>query len=218
MMYDPRKTDSDMILKGTTTVGVICKDGVALATDTRVTMGSFIAHKRGKKVYQIDDHMAMTIAGGVADAQNVVNLLKVNAALFKIGNKRPMPINSAARLSAHILFSNRFYPLALQAIIAGVDTTGPHIFTLDPFGSVTEENKFFSTGSGSPVALGILEEGYKENITVKEAIPLVVRAVSAAMKRDAGSGDSFDVAVITKDGYKELDDESKAKYAPLSSQ
>lgn len=212
-MHDPRKVSSEMLLKGTTTVGVICRDGVALATDTRVTMGFFVAHKQGKKVYQIDDHIAMTIAGGVADAQNVVNLLKVNASLFKLIHKRPMPINSAARLSANILFSNRYYPLALQAIIAGVDMTGPRIFTLDPFGSVTEENKFFSTGSGSPVALGVLEGGYKENMTVAEAIPLVIKAVSTAMKRDAASGDSFDVAVITKDGYKELSDNDKAKYA-----
>ena len=216
-MFDRRKIESDMVLKGTTTVGVICKDGVTLATDTRVTMGFFIAHKQGKKVYKIDDHMAMTIAGGVADAQNVVNLLKANASLFKLVNNRPMPINSAARLCAHILFSNRYYPLALQAIIAGVDSIGPRIFTLDPFGSITDENKFFSTGSGSPVALGILEDYYKENITVKDAIPLVIKAVSAAMKRDAASGDSFDVSTITKDGYKELDDEIKAKNAAIAS-
>ncbi len=214
MMYEQTKVSPELIMKGTTTVGVICKDGVALATDTRVTMGFFIAHKQGKKVYQIDEHMAMTIAGGVADAQNVVNLLKANASIFKLMYKRPMPINSAARLSANILFSNRYYPLALQAIIAGIDMAGPRIFTLDPFGSITEETRFFSTGSGSPVALGILEEGFKENMSIKEAIPLVIKAVSAAMKRDAASGDSFDVAVIMKDGYRELSGDEKAKYAP----
>jgi proteasome beta subunit len=208
-MMEPYKLGTELALKGTTTVSALCKDGVVLATDTRVTMGTFIAHKQGKKVYPIDNHIAMTIAGGVADAQNVVEVLKANAVLYRIGNKRPMPISAAARLTANILFANRWLPLALQAILAGIDGEGSHIFALDPFGSVTEEKKFFATGSGSPVAFGILEDGYRENMSLREALPLVVRAVSTAMKRDAASGDSFDVAVITSDGYRELSEGEK---------
>ncbi len=211
-MFETYNPNKDLTLKGTTTVGVVCKDGVALATDTRVTMGYFVAHKRGKKVYRLDDHLAITIAGVVADAQNVVDILKANVSLFKITNGRPIPVSATARLAANMLFRARFLPLTLQAIIAGVDSEGPHIFSLDPFGSITEEKKFFATGSGSPIALGILEDEYKENLTVEEAIPLVIRAVTAAMKRDAASGDSFDVAVITKDGYKELSEDEKTKY------
>lgn len=211
-MFEPYKPKQEIALKGTTTVGVVCQDGVTLATDTRVTMGFFVAHKQGKKVYQIDDHLAMTIAGVVADAQNVVEILKANAALFKLNNRRPMPVAAASRLTANMLFSNRYLPLGLQAIIAGVDTEGPSIYSLDPFGSITEEKAFYSTGSGSPIALGILENGYKEGITVEEALSLVVRAVKAAMKRDIASGDSFDVAVITKEGYRELNEEEKTKY------
>ncbi|RJX16458.1 archaeal proteasome endopeptidase complex subunit beta [Candidatus Bathyarchaeota archaeon] len=211
-MFETYNPNKDLILRGTTTVGVVCKDGVALATDTRVTMGYFVAHKRGKKVYRLDDHLAITIAGVVADAQNVVDILKANVSLFKITNGRPIPVSATARLAANMLFRARFLPLTLQAIIAGVDSEGPHIFSLDPFGSITEEKKFFATGSGSPIALGILEDEYKENLTVEEAIPLVIRAVTAAMKRDAASGDSFDVAVITKDGYKELSEDEKTKY------
>src|SRR5512136_856887 len=108
---------NQLTLKGTTTIGVVCKDGVILASDTRVTMGFFVAHKHGKKIYQIDDHLAMTIAGIVADAQNVVEILKANASLFKLNNKRPMPVVAAARLTANILFNNRYLPLGLQAII-----------------------------------------------------------------------------------------------------
>jgi len=211
-LFEPYKPKQEIALKGTTTVGVVCQDGVTLATDTRVTMGFFVAHKQGKKVYQIDDHLAMTIAGVVADAQNVVEILKANAALFKLNNRRPMPVAAASRLTANMLFSNRYLPLGLQAIIAGVDTEGPSIYSLDPFGSITEEKAFYSTGSCSPIALGILENGYKEGITVEEALSLVVRAVKAAMKRDIASGDSFDVAVITKEGYRELNEEEKTKY------
>lgn len=205
-IYEAKK---NLTLKGTTTVGVLCKDGVVLATDTRVTMGNIIAHKRGKKVYPLDNHVAMTIAGVVADAQNVVEVLKANATLWRLSNGRPIPIGATTRLAANILFVNRMLPLILQAIVAGVDKDGPHIFSLDPFGSITEEKTYFSTGSGSPLAFGILEDGYRADIPVKDAVSLVVKAVGAAMRRDAASGDSFDVAIINEEGYKELSETEK---------
>ncbi|MGB9683973.1 MAG: proteasome subunit beta, partial [Candidatus Bathyarchaeales archaeon] len=82
-----------LTLKGTTTIGVVCKDGVILASDTRVTMGFYVAHKHGKKIYKIDDHLAMTIAGIVADAQRTVDILTANAQLYRLNMGRPMPIN-----------------------------------------------------------------------------------------------------------------------------
>jgi proteasome beta subunit len=196
-----------LALKGTTTVGVVCTDGVILSSDTRVTMGYFVAHKQGKKIYQIDDHIAMTISGGVADAQYVVEVLKVNAKLYKLNNGRPMPIKSASRLVANVLFSARGGLMA-QILVGGVDSTGPHVFSLDPFGSLTEE-KCVATGSGSPIAYGVLEDKYKEGATIKEVLPVVVRAVDSAMKRDIASGNNFDIAVITKDGYRALSTEEK---------
>lgn len=192
-----------LALKGTTTVGVVCKDGVILASDTRVTMGYYVAHKHGKKVYKIDEHLAMTIAGTVADAQRVVDILIANAQLYRINLSRPIPVSSAARIVANMLFSARYIPLQTQVLIGGVDESGPHVFSSDPFGSLTEE-KFISTGSGSPVAYGILEDKYKEDKPVKEILPIVVKAVDAAMKRNAGTGDSFDVSVIDDKGYREL--------------
>ncbi|MFB0567243.1 MAG: proteasome subunit beta, partial [Candidatus Bathyarchaeia archaeon] len=146
-----------LALKGTTTIGIICRDGVILASDTRVTMGYFVAHKKGKKIYQIDDHMAMTISGVVADAQRTVDILKVNAQLYKLEIGRPMPISAAARLIANLLFSARLAPMITQALIGGVDDSGPHVFSIDPFGSLTEE-KCVATGSGSPIAYGVLED------------------------------------------------------------
>jgi proteasome beta subunit len=199
-----------LVLKGTTTVGVVCKDGVILASDTRVTMGFYVAHKHGKKIYKIDDHLAMTISGSVADAQRTVDILMANAQLYKISMDRPMPINSAARLVANILFSSRYAPLIAQVLVGGVDDSGPHVYSLDPFGSLTEE-KCVATGSGSPIAYGILEDKYKEDMSVAELLPVVVKAVNSAMKRDAASGDSFNVAIIDSNGYKELTDEEKEK-------
>jgi len=195
-------------MRGTTTIGVVCQDGVVLATDTRVTMGTFVASKRGKKVFKIDEHLAMTIAGVVAEAQSVVDILKANARLFRLDKGRSMDVNAVTRLAANILFSSRAFPLAMQAIIGGIDETGAHVYALDPFGSVTEET-CVSTGSGSPIAYGVLEAEYKKDMPVSDGISMVVRAISSSMKRDAGSGDSFDVAVVTKEGYYELGEEEK---------
>jgi proteasome beta subunit len=95
-----------------------------------------------------------------------------------------------------------------QVLVGGVDDTGPHIFSIDPFGSLTEET-FVSTGSGSPVAYGILEDKFKAGAHIKEMLPVVVKAVNAAMKRDSASGDSFNVAVIDGKGYRDLSDKEK---------
>jgi len=202
----------NLALKGTTTVGVVSKEGVILASDTRVTMGSFIAHKKGKKVYRIDDHLAITISGSVADAQRTLDILKANARLYRLENKRPMPVKSAAQLVANIFFSVRFAPLIVQILVGGLDDSGAHIYALDPFGGLTEET-CVATGSGSPVAYGVLEDKYKENASMSEALPVVVRAVSSAMKRNAASGDSFDIALIDKEGYRELSEEEKKSFA-----
>jgi len=201
-------TVNRLALKGTTTIGVVCKDGVILASDTRVTMGTYVAHKHGKKIYKIDDHLAMTISGSVADAQRTVDVLTANAQLYKLNIDRPMPISSAARLIANLLFSSRYAPLIAQVLIGGVDDAGPHVFSLDPFGSLTEE-KCVATGSGSPIAYGVLEDKFKENMFAKETLPVIVKAVDSAMKRDSASGDSFNVAVIDEKGYRELTKEEK---------
>jgi len=197
-----------LTLKGTTTIGVVCRDGVILASDTRAVMGTFVAHKKAKKVYKIDDHLAMTIAGNVADAQWTVEMLKANSRLYRLDTGRRMPIASAARLISNVLFSSRYAPIVTQVLVGGVDDTGHHIFNLDPFGSLTEE-KCVATGSGSPIAYGVLEDEYKEDALIKGLLPVVVRAVNSAMKRDSASGDSFDVAIINEKGFRELSEEEK---------
>jgi len=197
-------------LKGTTTIGVVCKDGVILASDTRISMGFFVAHKRGKKVYKIDDYLAMTVAGMAADDQRVVDILTADAQLFKIANGRPMSVSSAARFVANLLFSNRYVPLEIEAIVAGLDDSGPHVFRLDPFGTLIEE-KCVSTGAGSPVAYGVLDDEYREDVVVEEMLPVIVKAIEAAMKRNSATGDNFNISIIDKKGYRELTEKEKKK-------
>ncbi len=201
-------TIDEMAFKGTTTIGAISTDGVVLASDTRVTAGDLIVHKKGKKVYKIDDHIAMTISGLVADAQKTVEMLKANSKLYRLERKSPIPVSAAARLVANLFFSNRYAPFLAQIVLGGVDDSGPHIFTIDPFGSIIEE-KCVATGSGSPVAYGVLEEMYREGLPLKEVLQIVVKSLNSAMKRNVASGDSFDVSVIDLGGYRELSDDEK---------
>jgi proteasome beta subunit len=197
---------NQLVTKGTTTIGVVCKDGVILASDTRVTMGYFVAHKQGKKVYKIDENIGMTIAGSVADAQKVIDIITANTQLYRINLNRRMPIASAARLTSNLLFGAR--GLMAQILVGGVDDSGPHLYNLDPFGSLVEE-KMTSTGSGSPLAIGVLEDKFKEDMTIEESLPIIAAAVNAAMKRDIASGNNYNIIVIDENGYRELNDEQK---------
>ena len=196
------------IYHGTTTVGLVCSDGVVLATDTRVTAGGFIAHKRGKKLLRISDNIAMTISGGVADAQNVVDILKYYSNIYRVERRRPMPVHAAAQMVSNVLFSTRYYPLLADVLVGGVDNTGGSMYEVDFFGGV-HASKMVATGSGSPVAYGILESEFKENMPAAKVYPIAAKAIISAMKRNVATGDHFDVAVIDKNGFKELSEQEK---------
>lgn len=195
---------------GTTTAGIVCSDGIVLATDTRVTAGGYIAHKRGKKLLQVDRHLAVTISGGVADAQNVVDSLKYYANSYRIEKGIPLPVKSAARIVSNILFGSRYYPYIAIVIVGGYDRTGGSIYNVDLFGSSIPEN-VTATGSGSPVAYGVLEEGFVEGMTVAKGVTLAANAIIAAMKRNVYTGDHFDIAIIDKAGFREVSEQEKEK-------
>jgi proteasome beta subunit len=201
---------AEHIKKGTTTCALTCKDGVVLAADTRASAGFFIADKHVMKIQKIDRHIGMTMAGGVADAQNLVDIMRYNANIYRLTNKDPIPIKSGARLCSNVLFNQRYFPFFVQIILAGVDKTKEEgqIYNIDLFGSMTSE-KFISTGSGSPVAYGYLETEFKENLTVNDAYKLAIQAIAAAIRRNSGTGDGINVVIIDKDGYRELSKEMK---------
>jgi proteasome beta subunit len=149
------------------------------------------------------------MAGGVADAQNVVDIMRYNANIYRLSNKELMPVKSAARLCSNVLFNQRYFPYYVQIIVAGHDDKeGGQIYNIDLFGSMTSE-KFISTGSGSPVAYGYLESEFKEGLGVNDAYKVAIRAIAAAIRRNAGTGDGINVVIIDKDGYRELSKEVK---------
>lgn len=200
---------SDQIKKGTTTCALTCTDGVVLAADTRASAGFFIADRHVMKIQKVDKHLGMTIAGGVADAQNLVDIMRYNANIYRLTNRELMPIKSAARLCSNVLFNQRYFPYYVQIILAGYDNkVGGQIYNIDLFGSMTSE-KFISTGSGSPVAYGYLESEFKDNLSVNESYKIAIQAVAAAIRRNAGTGDNINAVIIDKDGYHEISKEKK---------
>ncbi len=198
----------DQLKKGTTTVGLICRDGVVLASEKRATMGSFIASKAARKIYQVDDRMGLTTAGIVGDAQTLVRLISVEARLYKTRRQEPMTVKAMTTLLSNVLNGQRMFPYLVQLLVGGIDRKGAHIYSVDPFGGNTDEREIAATGSGSPIAYGVLEDKYSKDMPLEEGIALATQALRSAMKRDSASGEEIEIVTITKDMYKERGEEA----------
>jgi proteasome beta subunit len=196
-------TSEDLKKTGTTTLGMVCKEGVVIATEQRATMGTLIAHKETKKLYKIDNHLALATAGLVGDLQTLARYLTAEANLYRLKRDARIPVKSAATLMANILNQRKFAPYYVQLILGGFDDTGGYIYSLDAAGGAIPD-KYTSAGSGSPYVFGVLEDTYKDNLTTDEGVDIAIRAITAAKNRDSASGGMISVAVITKDGYKEI--------------
>jgi proteasome beta subunit len=193
-------------MKGTTTVGLVFSDGVILATEKRATMGYMIASRKAKKVYQVADRIGMTTAGGVGDAQQLARILTVECSLYQIRRSRPITVGAASTLLSNYLNQNRYFPYYVQLLVGGVDEQGAGVYSVDALGGATKEEDIVATGSGSPMAYGVLEDRFRQGMQENEAVELAIRALRSAMKRDAGSGEGVHVVVITKDKYQVLDE------------
>ncbi|MEE8183283.1 MAG: archaeal proteasome endopeptidase complex subunit beta [Thermoplasmata archaeon] len=195
---------------GTTTLGMVCKDGVVLAAERRATMGTLIAHKATKKVFKLDDNLGLTTAGLVGDIQLLARYITAEVELFKLKRNTPMSVKACATLLSNILAGRRYFPYWVQLVIGGVDEEGNHVYSLDMAGGSIPD-KYVTTGSGSPYVYGVLEDHYKDDVSLDNGIDLAIRALTAAMKRDAVSGDGIDIISITKKGYVHLDDKEVEK-------
>lgn len=201
----------DKMKTGTTTIGLVFKDGVLLASERRATMGTLIAHKTTQKVFKIDDHLGMTTAGLVGDAQLLSRYLSAEAELYKLKRDEEMSVKAAATLMSNILSSNRYIPYWVQLLLGGYDGEGGHVYSLDPAGGSIPD-VYVTTGSGSPYSYGVLEDNYEENMKKNDAIDLAVRCLHASMSRDAASGNGMDIVTISeKDGWEPVDQKDVEK-------
>jgi len=191
-----------MWVPGATTIGLIFKDGVILASEKRISYGYLVVSKVGKKVFKITDHIGAACAGLVSDMQVLIREVEAYSNLFKLDVGRPISVRSAAKLMSNLLFNRRLAPLITQTIVGGIDGEGASLYSLDPLGSVLPD-KYTVVGSGTEIAMGVIEDGYEENMNAEKAKELVTRAMKSAISRDIMSGDGIDFLIITKQGIQE---------------
>ncbi len=189
-------------MPGATTIGAVFHDGVILASEKRVAYGYLIVSKGVKKVFKITDQIGAACAGLVGDMQILTREVEAQANLYSMDVGRKVSVRSAAKLMANILFNRRYAPLITQTIVGGLDEEGPSLYVLDVLGSLIPD-KYAAVGSGTELAMGVLEEGYKEGMKLKDIKDLVTRSIKSAISRDVMSGDGIDFLIITKDGVAE---------------
>lgn len=192
----------EVFMPGATTLGLVCKDGVILASERRVSYGYFVMSKSGKKVFKITDTIGAACAGLVADMQILMREASAYIRIYNYETRRDAGVKSTAKLMASLLFQRRMFPYLTQTIVAGVDSSGPSLYVLDPLGSVLDD-KYASVGTGSEIAIGVLESEYKDDMSIEEAKKVVADAFKSAVARDVGSGEGADLLIMTKDGIKE---------------
>ncbi len=187
---------------GATTVGLVCKNGVLLASERRYAYGSFVMSKSAKKVFRITDKIGVACAGIVGDMQVLTREARSYMSIYQYERERQATVKNAAKLVANLLSSRRMFPYLAETIIAGLSDGKPELYVLDPIGSVLPD-KFAVVGTGAQIAIGVLELDYNEELSVDEGEPLLLRAVKSAIARDISSGDGVDLMIITEQGISE---------------
>lgn len=189
-------------IPGATTIGLVCKDGVILSSEKRISYGYMIMSKTGKKVFIITDQIGAACAGIVADMQILIREMGAYAKLYELDHNRKISVRAVAKNMSNLLFQRRYFPYITQTIVGGVDEEGASVYILDPLGSVIPD-KFAAVGSGAEIAIGILEAEYKDELSLEEGKELAIRTMKSALARDTASGNGIDILSITIAGIKE---------------
>jgi len=185
---------------GTTTLGFIYQGGVILAVDSRATGGQYIGSQSVRKVVEINDLLLGTLAGGAADCTYWYRVLTSECRLYELRNKKKISLAAATKIMNNIIYSYKNSGLSMGMILAGGDMKQVSLYYLDSEGTRTT-GKIFSVGSGSLFAYGVLDSGYKWDLTNDEAFELGRRSIYHATYRDAYSGGTVRVYHVKKDGW-----------------
>jgi proteasome beta subunit len=189
-------------LQGATVVGLVCSDGVVLAAEKRVSWGRMVMSRSGKKVFRVTPNMGLAFAGLVSDMQALTREATAYANLFRLENNRPIAVKAMAKLISNMLFQRRLMPLLMETLVGGVDGEGPALYSMDPVGSLIPD-KFITAGSGAPIAMGLLEAQYSEEMDLEAGGELALNAIRSAVARDVASGDGVDMLLIRAEGVEE---------------
>jgi len=185
---------------GTTTLGFKFQGGVILAVDSRATGGQFIGSQSMKKIVEINQYLLGTLAGGAADCVYWDRVLAKECRLHELRNKERISVAAASKIMGNIAHGYKGMGLSMGMMLAGYDKRGPGLYYVDSDGNRTA-GKVFSVGSGSIYAFGVLDSGYRYDLTDIEAQELGRRAIYHATFRDAYSGGIVRVYHITPEGW-----------------
>ncbi len=141
----------------------------------------------------------MTIAGGVGDLQSFVRTLRAESSLYETRRGDPIDVSALSTLAGNLLRNSPYR--AAQPTLGGVDSTGPHVYDLDPAGGVMEAD-YVASGSGMQLAYGVLEREYERGLSTESALRVAGRAIESATERDTASGNGVTIASVTGDGVE----------------
>mmetsp|Transcript_72272 Transcript_72272/g.218634 ORF Transcript_72272/g.218634 Transcript_72272/m.218634 type:complete len:281 (+) Transcript_72272:75-917(+) len=189
--------------KGTTTLGFVFQHGIIIAVDSRASMGSYIGSQTVKKVIEINDFLLGTMAGGAADCSFWERHLTRLCRLHELRHKERISVAAASKLLANIFFQYRGQGLSCGTMVAGWDKKGPSLYYVDDQGD-RHKGKVFSVGSGSTYAYGVLDSGYKHELSVEEAVELGRRSIYHATHRDGASGGVVRVYHVHEKGWTKV--------------
>ena len=197
---------------GTTTVGIITKNAIVLAADRQATLGHLGYDLEAKKLYGITDKIAVTNAGSVGDSLTIIRFLRSRAKLYETERETPITPKALTTFLSNVLNSNRYFPYSVQFIIGGI-AEEPQLFEITPYGGVLDRKEYATSGSGTQLALAILDQNYEKDMTEDEGVRLAVKAIVTSKKRDIYTGGrAISVMVIDSRGVRELAESEVRKF------
>jgi len=188
----------EAVKRGTTTVGIKFKNGVALIVDKRIT-SRLIEPSSIEKIFEIDEHIGCATSGLVADARALVERARIEAQINRLTYEEPIQVKALARKICDFKQTYTQYggvrPFGTALLIGGIDDTGVHLFATDPSGAMMEY-KATAEGEGRDAAIEYFEEHYKEGMNMKEAVELGLRALKKVKEVEIG--------IVTKKGFRKF--------------
>ena len=189
-------------IPGATAVGITFDNGVVLAAEKRVSYGTHLVSRSGKKVFKLTDTVGAVAAGMISDMNILMREVTAHAKILLLETNQPVLPNSIAKLMGVIMYQQKFFPMMTQIILAGIENKKPAVYVLDPLGSVIPD-EYATVGTGAELAIGVVESEYKKNLSEKEAVDLAIKSIRSAVNRDAASGDGIDILIVTENEIRE---------------
>lgn len=191
----------EAVKRGTTTVGIKFKGGIALIVDKRIT-SRLIEPSSIEKIFKIDEHIGCATSGLVADARALVERARIEAQINRLTYEEPIQVKALARKICDFKQTYTQYggvrPFGTALLIGGVDDSGAHLFATDPSGAMMEY-KATAEGEGRDAAIEYFEKNYEEGMSMKKAIDMGIEAIKKAKK---GKGGEIEIGIIDKRGFR----------------